>query len=163
VYSHCLEEHLIHLQQVFDILTREKFYSNLKKCCFAVNKVVFLGYVVSSNGVVMDENKAMVIVDWPTPSSMQEVRSFHGIATFYRRFIRHFSTIAAPLTDCLKKETFEWTQEAQESFQCLKKMLIEAPLLALPNFDKIFELDCDSSGLELVESLAKKDNQLLSF
>lgn len=88
---------MIHLQQVFDILTREKFYSNLKKCSFAVNKVVFLGYVVSSNGVVIDENKAKVIVDWPTPSSMQEVRSFHGIATSIEGLFR-ISALLQPLS-----------------------------------------------------------------
>jgi hypothetical protein len=76
--------------------------------------MVFLGYVVSSNGVLMDENKVKAIVDWSTPSSMP-VMSFYGLATFYRRFIRHFRTIAVCLTDWLKKKAFEWTQEAPES------------------------------------------------
>ena len=80
VSSCCLEDHLVHLQLVLDILRREKFYGNMKKCSFGMDQVVFLGYVVSSKGVFMDENKVKTIVDWPTPSSVQEVRSFHGLA-----------------------------------------------------------------------------------
>ena len=133
VYNHCLEDHLVHLQLVLDILRRKRFYGNMKKCSFGMDQVVFLGHVVSSKGVFMDENKNEEIVDWPTPSSVHEVRSFHGLATFYRRFISKF-TIAAPLTNCLK---FVWTDEAQESFQLLKRKLTEAPILALPNSNKI--------------------------
>ena len=111
-----------------------------------MDQVVFLGYVVSSKEVFIDEKKVKTIVDWPTPFSAWG-EGFHGLATFYRMFISNFSTIAAPLTNCLKKKSFVWTDEAQESIQLLKRKLTKASILALPNFDKIFDLNCDTSGV----------------
>ena len=119
----------------------------MKKCRFGMDQVVFLGYVVSSEGVFMDKNKVKAIVDWLIPSSVHEVRSFHGLATFYRRFISNSNTITALLTDFLMQKSFVWIDEAQESFQPLKRKLTEAPILALPNFDKIFEFNCNALGV----------------
>ena len=163
VYSRCLEDHLVHLLLVLDILRREKFYGNMKKCSFGMDQVMLLGYGVYFKGVFMDENKVKAIVDWPTPSSVHKVRCFHDLATFYRRFISNFSTIAAPLTNCLKQKSFVWIDEAQESFQLLKRKLTEAPILALPNFDKIFELNCDASGVGIGGVLSQERQPIAFF
>ncbi|CAL5428331.1 unnamed protein product [Camellia sinensis] len=92
IYSKTKEEHIFHLQQVLRVLRQEKPYINVKKCSFMSPMVVFLGFIVSSKGVETDSSKVKTILEWPIPTSLHEVRSFHGLATFYRRFIKNFST-----------------------------------------------------------------------
>ena len=84
VYSKNLDEHINHLHYVLAILRKEKLYANLKKCSFCMDKVVFLGYVVSAKGIEVDAEKVKAIKEWPTPKSITEVRSFHGLASLYR-------------------------------------------------------------------------------
>ncbi|KAK1648938.1 hypothetical protein QYE76_066743 [Lolium multiflorum] len=143
-----LEDHVQHVREVLCILRHEKLFANLPKCHFAQNKLVFLGFVVSANGIEVDSSKVEAIHNWPTPTNVGQVRSFHGLAGFYRRFVKDFSTIACPLNELTKKNVpFVWGKAQQKAFDELKKRLTEAPLLVLPDFAKTFEIECDASGL----------------
>ena len=99
-----------------------------------------MGFVISANELKMDPEKIKVIKDWPSSKSIFEVRSFHGLASFYMKFIQNFSGISAPMMDMVKKrhKSFHWTEEAEKSFNLLKNKIIEQPILVLQDFNKTF-------------------------
>jgi len=131
VYSQSEEEHLVNLTQVMEVLEKKKLYGNLKKCSFFTQEVTSLGYIVTAQGTKVDERKIEAIQLWPTPSSIDDVRGFHGLAFFNRRFIRNFSTITAPMTEALKQSSFKWNPKAQQTIEEIKKNLTQALVLAL--------------------------------
>ncbi|RVX03925.1 Transposon Ty3-I Gag-Pol polyprotein [Vitis vinifera] len=163
IYSRSCEDHEEHLKQVMRTLRAEKFYINLKKCTFMSPSVVFLGFVVSSKGVETDPEKIKAIVDWPVPTNIHEVRSFHGMATFYRRFIRNFSSIMAPITECMKPGLFIWTKAANKAFEEIKSKMVNPPILRLPDFEKVFEVACDASHVGIGAVLSQEGHPVAFF
>lgn len=147
VYSISLEEHLEHLTVIFKTLRKHELFVNQPKCEFALEEVHFLGFIISALGVSVDPRKVEAISSWPIPSSLTELYSFHRLANFYRRFIKQFSTITALITDCLKKGSFQWIERQQSSFQEIKRLITLAPVLAVPDFCKPFQVEMDASTI----------------
>ncbi|BBN68030.1 transposable element gene [Prunus dulcis] len=146
VYSRTLEGHKKHLRLVLKTLRRKQLYAKFSKCQFWLDRVDFLGHVISAEGIYVDPRKVEAIVNWVQPTSVTEVRSFLGLAGYYRRFVEGFSSIAAPLTRLTRKDVnFEWTEKCEQSFQELKKRLTTAPVLALPDNSGNFVIYSDAS------------------
>jgi hypothetical protein len=154
IYSKTAEEHLEHLNIVFDILQQNRIYLNPKKCEFNKPEVRFLGHLVSKEGVRPDPDKVKVMKEWPIPTDKNELYRFLGFANYFRLFIRSYATIAAPLyplTQTINKIDFadKWTTIQHECFEALKLALSTAPTLKLPDFDKPFEVVVDASNIAI--------------
>ena len=150
IYSKSEEEHEAHLRQVLKRLSVEKLYAKFSKCEFWLNRVIFLGHVVSDKGISVDPSKIEAIISWKQPKSVTEIRSFLGLAGYYRRFVEGFSRLAGPLTALTRKgQKYVWTERCEESFQELKRRLTTAPVLTLPQGTEGFAIYCDASKLGL--------------
>jgi hypothetical protein len=150
VYSKSEEDHANHLRLVLETLREHQLYAKFSKCEFWLKEVGFLGHVLSARGVSVDPKKIQSVMDWEAPTTQTEVRGFLGLAGYYRKFVERFSSIARPMTQLLKKDKkFEWTPKCEESFQELKKWLVTAPVLTMPDITKSFDVYCDASKLGL--------------
>jgi len=150
IYSKTQEEHAEHLRLVLGVLREKQLYAKLSKCEFWMDEVQFLEHVISAQGIAMDPGNVDAMVKWESPKLATEIRSFVGLAGYYRRFIKGFSKIVAPLTQLTRKDQpFTWTDKCEESFQELKWRLISAPILVIPDVGKPFEVFCDASHLGL--------------
>jgi hypothetical protein len=146
VYSKTLEDHITHLEAVFNCLLEHQFFLKQSKCTLAQPSISYLGHIVSSIGVGPDPEKIKAMVEWPAPKNLKQLRGFLGLTGFYRKFVSQYARIAAPLTNLLKRDAFAWSQDAQSAFEALKHAMTQAPVLALPNFDADFIIVTDASG-----------------
>ncbi|KAL4567338.1 hypothetical protein LXL04_022921 [Taraxacum kok-saghyz] len=120
IYSKSKEQHLVHVQEVLNKLRDNQLYANHGKCSFGQETVTYLGHVISGAGVAVDPDKIQAIIDWKSPKSLRELRGFLGLTGYYRKFISGYASVAAPMTDLLKKGCFAWSPEAEAAFKDLK-------------------------------------------
>lgn len=125
----------------------DQLVAKQSKCLFGQQRIDCLGHAISSQGLAVDPAKIEVIKNWPVPRSIKEVRSFLGLAGYYRRFVRQYASVAGPLTDLLKKDAIGWTERQQHAFEALKSALGSAPVSSLPDFSKEFHVETDASGI----------------
>jgi hypothetical protein len=146
IYSKNDSEHEEHLRMVLQKLRDNQLYAKFTKCDFWLDEVHFLGHIISKGGIAVDLAQVTAIMDWKIPSTVSKIRSFLGLAGYYRRFIEGFSKIAKPMTSLLEKgKEFKWTEECQESFDQLISKLMAAPVLIMPDLQKNFDIYCDAS------------------
>ncbi|GKD64976.1 putative reverse transcriptase domain-containing protein [Tanacetum coccineum] len=145
IYSKTKEEHEMHLGLILELLKKEKLYAKFSKCEFWLQEVQFRGHVINGDGLHTDFRKIKAVKNWEAPRTPLEVRSFLGLAGYYRRFIENFSKTAKPLTILTQKhKEYVWAEEQEREFQTLKDKLCNAPVLALPNGSEDFVVYCDA-------------------
>jgi hypothetical protein len=163
IYSKNPEDHVNHLHIILQRLRDHHLYAKFSKCEFWLDTVKFLGNTISSDGISVDPSKVQEVLDWKPPTSVHQIRSFLGLAGYYRRFIPDLSRIAKPMTERLKKEVkFFWDQKCEDAFHTLRAHLTTAPVLAQPDVSKPFDIYCDASGIGL-GCVLMQDNWVIAY
>ena len=163
-----IEVHRRHLDAVLQTLGDSGLFCNLKKCVFGAPEIPVLGCFVGRDGVRADPQKIKAVQDWPVPQNVKDLRQFLGLANYLHKYCQNYAARAKPLTDLLKKETdWLWTQQCDKAFADLKRSLVEAPVLALPDSDKPFSVVCDASnyaiGCALIQTDADGRERVISY
>ena len=160
VFSRTFEEHIQHLQLIFQRIREAGLKLNQEKCNFIRKELLFLGHIINKDGISPDPSTVQKIIDFPQPRTVKGLRSFLGLAGYYRKFVKGFSQIAAPLFKLLRNNiTYIWTVDQEEAFSELKRRLTTAPILIYPNFTKKFYLYTDASDSGLGAVLSQKDDE----
>ena len=163
IYNKDWESHLHHLHTVLQILALHQLFAKMSECQFGVSTVAYLGHIISPQGVAADPEKISVIQAWPIPHSVSTLRGFLGLTRYYRKFVYQYASIASPLTDLLKKQVFGWNDEAQKAFDALKAKMVSLPVLAIPNFNLLFDVTTDASGYAVGAVLSQETHPLAFF
>ena len=160
IFSKNYEEHLQHLQQVFDCLEEANLKINPEKCHFCNKEIQFLGHVINEKGVKPDPAKIEKIVNMTSPRNVKQLRTVLGLFSYYRRFVKNFSKLVAPMNELLKRDhEYEWELQHQQIFEDIKEMMMTVPILSYPNFNKPFILSTDASTNGLGAVLSQKDEE----
>jgi hypothetical protein len=163
VYSKNEDEHAEHQHIVLQRLRDHRLYAKLSKCEFWLKEIKFLGHTISQDGISVDLEKVQEVMDWKPPTTVKQIRSFLGLAGYYRRFIPDFSRIAKPMTELLKKGVkYDWSQKCEDVFHTLRQHLTTAPVLAQPDNTKPFEVYCDASGTGL-GCVLMQENRVIAY
>jgi hypothetical protein len=161
IFSRNREEHVQHVRQILSVLQREKLFVKLSKCEFGKTSLVYLGYIVGSGELNIDPSKVEVIVNWPRPKSVIELRIFMGETQYWRKFIANFSLIVAPLHALTSvKRGFQWGGIHQKAFDTLKVNISTTPILALPDLHQYFEIETDASDYAMGALLMQHINPI---
>ena len=145
IYSKTLEQHIKHIEKVLDLLRKAGLKIKISQCTFLQTSVNYLGHVISQTGITPDPKKTKAIENFPTPTHISHLKSFLGLAGYYRKFIKNFATKAHALTMLTRKNVpWKWTQEEEDAFQFLKKCLINPPILRYPDFSREFLIHTDA-------------------
>jgi hypothetical protein len=146
IYRKTWTDHLTHVDQVLRLLSQHQLFLKQSKCAFGASEVEYLGHLVGKDGIRVDPKNIEAMQDWPHPKTLKILRGFLGLTGYYRKFVKNYGKIAAPLTALLKKNSFTWTLATAQAFQTLKTTMCTTLVLALPDFTKTFVLECDASG-----------------
>lgn len=157
IFSRSRQEHIHHVQSVLQLLLKNSLFVKAEKCHFHASSVSFLGYIVGHNRMEMDPDKVSAVTSWPVPDTRKQLQRFLGFANFYRRFIRGYSTVAAPLTALTSsKVQFRWSPAAAAAFRHLKERFCSAPILLIPDPDRQFVVEVDASDVGVGAVLSQR-------
>ena len=162
VYSKNLIDHVTHLHLVLEVLVKHQLYAKQSKCVFACKEVEYLGHLISGDGDRTNPRKTATMQQWPIPKDVKALRGFLGLIGYYRKFVKGYGQITAPLTALLRKDSFVWTSETSHAFQLLKDATSNPHVLALPDFSKPFVVERDASGLG-VGVVSMQNQRLIAY
>jgi hypothetical protein len=163
VYNPTFDDHIAHLQLVFQTLLDNQLYIKFNKCHFAHQQISYLGHIISQHGVATDPAKIEAMLNWPVPLNFTELRGFLGLTDYYRKFVPHYGALAKPLTNLLHNKQFTWSDSTQSAFDKLKTTMTTTPVLAFPDFTKEFVIETDACNSGIGAVLSHEGHPIVYF